>query len=51
MYYGSTIKGVLFYTALLVGGYLALSHATQGGQLLNAGRDFYVGAVKSLQGR
>lgn len=47
----SFARGVLFYTAVLVGGYLALSHATAGGQLLTAGRDLYVGGVKALQGR
>jgi hypothetical protein len=45
------MRQVLFYTAVLVGGYLALSHATEGGKLLTAGRDFYTGAVRTLQGR
>lgn len=45
------LRSVLFYTAVLVGGYLALSHATEGGKLLTAVRDTYVGGVKVLQGR
>jgi hypothetical protein len=42
---------ILFYSAVLVGGYLLLSHASEGGKLLLAVRDTYVGGVKVLQGR
>jgi hypothetical protein len=42
---------ILLYTGILIGTYLALAHATQGGQLLAAGSNAYQGAVKVLQGR
>jgi hypothetical protein len=45
------MKTVLFGTFVLVGIYLAVSHATGGGQLLNAGFNGYAKSVKVLQGR
>jgi hypothetical protein len=44
-------KTFLTYSAVLIGAYLALSYATQAGQLLNSLRSDYVGGVKVLQGR
>lgn len=41
----------LTYTAVLIGVYLAVSHATAGGQLLSAAGNTYVAGVKVLQGR
>lgn len=42
---------IIKYTAVLVGVYLGVSHATGAGQLLMAGQGAYSGAVKTLQGR
>lgn len=44
------MKG-LTYTAVLVGVYLLVSHATDAGRLLSAAGSTYVGGVKVLQGR
>lgn len=44
-------KRFLFYGALLIGAYLGLSHATEGGKLLTAGQTFLSGTVKTFQGR
>jgi hypothetical protein len=45
------MRQALVYTAVLVGVYLAVAHATQVGQLLTAAGNTYVGGVKVLQGR
>lgn len=45
------MKAVIFYTAVLVGTYLVVSHATGAGRLLNIGFTGYSGAVRTLQGR
>jgi len=45
------MKTLLTYTAILVGTYLALSYATNGGKLIGAAGTAYTGAVKVLQGR
>lgn len=44
-------KRILFYGAVLIGAYLALSRATEGGKLITAGRDFTTGVVRTFQGR
>lgn len=44
-------KKLLWYSAALIGAYLALSHATQGGQLLTAVGSTYASGVRVLQGR
>ena len=41
----------LTYTAVLVGVYLLVSHATDAGKLLTSAGGAYGGAVKVLQGR
>ena len=41
----------MFYTAVLVGTYLVLSYATNGGKLLAAAEGAYSGGVRTLQGR
>lgn len=41
----------LTYTAVLVGTYLLVSHATGTGTLLKSGGAAYSGAVRTLQGR
>ena len=43
-------KGML-YSAVLIGLYLAVSHATEGGTLLHAGEGAASGFAKTLQGR
>lgn len=45
------VRKGMFYTAVLIGTYLALANATAGGKLLGAGQQAYSGAVKTLQGR
>lgn len=43
-------KGLL-YTAILVGVYLGVAHATDAGRLIQAGAAGYATDVKALQGR
>lgn len=45
------MRQALFYGAGLILVYLGLSHATEGGKLLLAGRDSGVGIIKAFQGR
>ncbi len=45
------LKKALIYSAVLIGTYLALSHATEGGQLLSAASGAASGYAKTLQGR
>ena len=45
------MRTALTYTAILVGTYLVLSYATNGGKLISAGSNAYVAGVKVLQGR
>jgi len=45
------VRTVLFGTGSIIVVYLLVSHATEGGRLLSAGKDAYIGAVKTLQGR
>lgn len=42
---------VLTYTAVLVGVYLFVAHATDAGKLIQSAGSAYTGAVKVLQGR
>jgi hypothetical protein len=42
---------ILTYSAVLIGVYLLVSHATDAGTLLKAGSSAYSGAVQTLQGR
>lgn len=42
---------IIKYTAVLVGTYLVVAHATDAGALLRAGQSAYSGAVHTLQGR
>lgn len=44
-------RQALVYTAVLVGVYLLVSHATEGGTLLTSAGSAYTGAVRTLQGR
>lgn len=46
-----TVRKGLVYTAVLIGVYLAVSHATAGGTLIGAASSAYNGAVRTLQGR
>lgn len=45
------LRKALLYGATLIGVYLAVSHATAGGQLLNAAGGATTGVVKTFQGR
>ncbi len=45
------IRKLLLGTGILIGIYLAISHATDAGKLLTAGGNTYVAGVKVLQGR
>jgi hypothetical protein len=45
------MKQALFYTAILVGVYLLVSHASDAGKLFTSAGNAYVGGVKVLQGR
>lgn len=42
---------VVKYAAILIGTYLALGHATQGGQLIGSGKSFIQGVTQTFQGR
>lgn len=42
---------ILTYTAVLVGVYLVVAHATDAGRLISSAGSAYSGAVKVLQGR
>jgi len=44
-------RDALKYGAVLIGTYLALAWATNGGRLLSAGENFVVGTTRALQGR
>lgn len=45
------MRTILVYTAVLVGVYLVVSHATDAGNLLSSAGSTYTGAVRTLQGR
>ncbi|GAA4699794.1 hypothetical protein [Phytohabitans rumicis] len=45
------VRKGMFYGAALIGIYLAVSHATQGGRLLTAGGGAVSTVVKTFQGR
>lgn len=45
------MRTLMFYTAVLVGTYLAVSYATGAGRLLTSAGGVYTGAVRTLQGR
>lgn len=49
--FSSTLGKVLAGTGILIGIYLAVSHATDAGKLITAGGNTYVAGVKALQGR
>lgn len=44
-------RKVLFYSAALIGVYLAVSHATDAGRLLSSGGSAASTVVKTFQGR
>ncbi len=46
-----TGRKIIVLTAVLVGTYLVVSHATEAGKLLTSGASAYGTAVRTLQGR
>ena len=45
------IRKAMFYSAVLIGTYLAVAHASNGGKLLASGADGVSRVVKTFQGR
>jgi hypothetical protein len=45
------VRKALFYSAVLIGTYIAVAHATGGGKLLAAGSSGAAKLVKTFQGR
>lgn len=45
------VRKALFYSAALIGVYLAVSHATEGGRLMTSGASAISTVAKTFQGR
>lgn len=48
---GGTVRKIVVGSGVLIGLYLALAHATDGGRLLSAGSSAANSYVRTLQGR